>query len=354
MLLPLADEITPTRRPHGILIEIHRATCRIVLNCLVTGRRSETNGAGSHGGTRPACCTIRPVLVERLSFFVESVRAVAQGWRLEGEPGYHPRNWARPGDRFDRAYRENGRDERDVDLVVVELTESYAIVTGSGGDELRPDDVVTGERQAEYHDRAGEGSRHRTDMTQRLAEILGLAALDGAVGGGCDWSGVETALGIALPNDYKQFIDAYGPGLIDGHVTVCAPNEPRDWADLVRHNAWGQECVRLDFGGPDNYRGGWHLGDASQWEANRENVPSWFEPGDNLISWGHTGNGDLLFWHLKPGVSSDDWPVVVKEEGPHWEQYQVGFSPALVGLLTGEVQSEYLGRWLGGPHSYTL
>lgn len=92
--------------------------------------------------------------IERLSFFVESVRVLAEGWRLEGEPGFHPRHWARPGDRFDRACDEHGRQERDVDLVVVELNGSHAIVTGSGGDQLRPDDVLSGERVAE-HDHPG-------------------------------------------------------------------------------------------------------------------------------------------------------------------------------------------------------
>jgi hypothetical protein len=295
-----------------------------------------------------------PVRIERLSFFVESVQVVPDGWRLEGQPGYHPRSWARPGDRFDRAHTERGTDERIVDLVVIELTPSYAIVTGSGGDRLRSDDIVSGQRAAELDDRDGDDAQHGTDMTERLAGILGLPALDGAARHGFDWSPVEAALGVDLPGDYKRFVEAYGAGLIDDHLTVCAPGAPADWADLVRHNAWAQECVRLDFAGPDSYSGGWHLGDQSRWAPDREDVPSWFEPGDNLISWGHTGNGDLLFWHVQPGVVAGDRPVVLKEEGPYWEQYQVGFSASLVGLLTGEVQSEHLGHWLGGPHSYTL
>jgi hypothetical protein len=299
-------------------------------------------------------CTILPVRIERLSFFVEFVQAVSGGWRLEGRPGYHPRNWARPGDRFDRARTERGADERNVDLVVIELNPSYVVVTGSGGDQLRPGDVVSGQRPVDYDDRAGDAAQQRIDMTKRLAGILGLRALDGVAEHGFDWSSVETALGVDLPGDYKRFVDAYGPGLIDDHLTVCAPDAAADWADLMRHNAWSQECVRLDFAGPDSYSGGWDLGDQSRWEPGRQDVPSWFEPGDNLISWGSTGNGDLLFWHVKPGVGADDRPVVLKEEGPYWEQYEVGFSAALVGLLTGEVQSEYLSHWLGGPHSYTL
>ncbi|WP_157744943.1 hypothetical protein [Micromonospora coxensis] len=96
---------------------------------------------------------------ERLSFSVESVQDVPGGWQLAGEPGYHPRHWARPGDRFDRACGEHGREERTVDLVVVELTGTSAIVTGSGGDQLRPGDIVSGERLVQDSGPASEGLR---------------------------------------------------------------------------------------------------------------------------------------------------------------------------------------------------
>ncbi|MEH1130829.1 hypothetical protein [Micromonospora sp. CPCC 206061] len=244
--------------------------------------------------------------VERLSFYVESVQAVPGGWRLEGEPGFHPRNWARPGDRFERACRESGGQEREVDLVVVELEGSFAIVAGIGGDQLGREDVVTGERLAQDVGHLGQGPLSQSDPNEDLARILGLPSLvGGASAGGAEWSLVEAALGVTLPADYKRFVDAYGAGLIDGHVTVCAPDAPREWADLLQHNTWAQECVRLDFAGPDSNCEDWQLGDPSHWEPDRADVPPWFESGDDLISWGHTGNGDLLFWHVKPGTCQD-------------------------------------------------
>jgi len=187
-------------------------------------------------------CTIRTVRIERFEFSVDSVEAVPDGWRLEGEPGYHPRHWARPGERFRLARTEHGRRRRDVELVVVELTESYAIVRGTGGDLLRPDDIVSGERSVAD---LAETRRAPAEAAARLAEIL--------------------------------------------------------------------------------------------------NVPPSAESA---------GNGDFLFWHVQPGTAPDEWPVMLKEEGPLWEQYGAGFATALANLLTGEIQSEYLSHWLGGPHSY--
>ncbi|WP_433795721.1 SMI1/KNR4 family protein [Actinoplanes sp. CA-252034] len=287
--------------------------------------------------------------IERFAFSVESVEAVPGGWRLEGEPDYHPRHWPQQGERFSLACKESGRRRRDVDLVVVELTESYAIVRGAGGELLRDDDIVSGERTVA--DRT-ETRRAPAEAAAHLADILGLAPTADHAGNDRDWPIAETELGVTLPGDYRAFIDAYGPGSVDEHLHVCAPGAAEKWADLIEHHSYAHECVGAEFFGPGNWRRGLHLGDVSHWTSDRDDIPTWFEPGDDLISWGHTGNGDFLFWHVKPGTAADDWTVVFKERGPLWERYETGFADALAGLLTGAIQSEYLSRWLGGPHSY--
>jgi hypothetical protein len=131
------------------------------------------------------CCTIRTVRIERFDFSVDSVEAVPGGWRLEGEPGYHPRHWARPGERFRLACNEYGQRRRDVELVVVEHTESDAIVSGTGGDLLRPNDIVSGERSVED---LAETRRTPTEAAARLAEVLDLPSLADSVGNARDWS----------------------------------------------------------------------------------------------------------------------------------------------------------------------
>ncbi|GAA2584413.1 hypothetical protein GCM10010435_72800 [Winogradskya consettensis] len=200
------------------------------------------------------------------------------------------------------------------------------------------------------------GRRHDrcVDDLAELVELLGLPPLDTVRRRSSDWGAVETVLGAELPGDYKRFVDAYGPGVVDDHLFVCAPDAAVGWTDLLDHNETAQETCRIWFGGgDDDVIGGrpWALGDSSRWEG--DDVPDWFQPGDDLISWGGTPNGDFLFWHVKPGVVAADHPVVLRERGPYFEQFESGgFAAVLTGLLTGTVRSRYLSRWLQAPHSY--
>src|SRR5687767_4012822 len=106
---------------------------------------------------------------EKISFIIETVSAVPEGWRLEGEPGYHPRHWPRPGERFVRACYENGQGEQTVDLVVIELTSSYAVVSGTGGDQLRLNHIVSGERLVEDAGAVGDRSSSPKGAVAQLA-----------------------------------------------------------------------------------------------------------------------------------------------------------------------------------------
>ena len=195
------------------------------------------------------------------------------------------------------------------------------------------------------------------DGLANLVNLLHLPPMDAAHWRPSDWPAVEAALGIELPNDYKTFVDAYGPGAIDDHLLVCAPDASIGWTDLLDNNEAAQESCRIWFGGVDSDSfdrsvRAWPLGDSSRWDG--DDVPDWFQPGDDLISWGGTANGDFLFWHIKPGAVPADHPVVLRERGPYFERFEGGFATALAGLLTGITRSEYLTRWLQPPHSYGM
>lgn len=195
------------------------------------------------------------------------------------------------------------------------------------------------------------------DDLAQLVNLLRLPPLGEAHWRSSDWVAVESALGVELPGDYKHFVDAYGPGAVNDHLLVCAPDASAGWTDLLDNNEMAQESCRTWFGGVDDgpfdrTEQPWPLGDSAHWGG--DDVPDWFRPGDDLISWGGTANGDFLFWHIKPGVAAADYPVVLRERGPDFERFEGGFSATLMGLLVGNIRSEYLSQWLLAPYSYGL
>ncbi|MFC4070329.1 hypothetical protein [Actinoplanes subglobosus] len=271
-----------------------------------------------------------------LSFVIDSVEPSGDGWRLTGKPDFHPRHWPCPGERFGIVTHEHGCHERAVDLTVAELTATHAVVLGIGGDLLRPGDYLFGERQTPP--RTGGPS---------LDDLLGLTPSAAVV----DWSPVESALGLTLPGDFKRFVGAHGSGVIDDHIGV---NGIGGRFDMIEENELAWSFVRIEFGGHDSWSetADWRLGDATHWEPLRQDIPAWFHPGDDLIAWGSTVHTDTLFWHARAGTPPDEWTVVLKERGPLWEPFDAGFTETMTGLLTGDLQSRYASRWLGGPHSY--
>ncbi|MFH9196802.1 hypothetical protein ACH4KO_04755 [Streptomyces anulatus] len=56
---------------------------------------------------------------------------------------------------------------------------------------------------------------------------------------GFDWAATEAALGTALPGDYKDIVDAFGPGSFDEYLDLLVPGALG--TDLV---SWGRDMAR--------------------------------------------------------------------------------------------------------------
>lgn len=52
-----------------------------------------------------------------------------------------------------------------------------------------------------------------------------------------DWSKVEAALGVALPNDYKEFIERYGSIYIADFLMLLNPFSASEQNNLLRKQA---------------------------------------------------------------------------------------------------------------------
>lgn len=68
----------------------------------------------------------------------------------------------------------------------------------------------------------------------RLSEMLGFPQVNGDVSR--DWSELEEGCGFALPDDYKEFVSAYGPGCINEQLYLFHPRATR-----------GEDGLRLDM-----------------------------------------------------------------------------------------------------------
>lgn len=123
------------------------------------------------------------------------------------------------------------------------------------------------------------------------------------------WTASEEYLGVRLPSDYKEFLDLYGPGSIDGYLSLSRPVEA-DQAELER--LWSQEdWRRARIEAPDRY-------------------PYAFHPDpDGLISWGSDENGSEYHF-LATEPDPDQWRVVVGSECGDWFETAGTFCDFLV------------------------
>jgi hypothetical protein len=101
-----------------------------------------------------------------------------------------------------------------------------------------------------------------------------------------NWPAVQIEFSLEFPADYREFIDAYGPGEI-GEIRIPSPEG----------------------------HGRWNLGELLA-RKNDQGIalPVYPEPG-GIVSWGETGNGYTLSW-APVGADPDGWLVVVIGPGP--------------------------------------
>lgn len=104
-----------------------------------------------------------------------------------------------------------------------------------------------------------------------------------------DWDAVHARLGLVLPSDYREFIDAYGPGKF-GEVKILSPGGRGEWdlfGLLERRHAQVQGAER----------------------DPRLDVPCHPEAG-GVVSWGVTDDGRTLAW-APADPDPDRWVVAL-------------------------------------------
>jgi hypothetical protein len=148
-----------------------------------------------------------------------------------------------------------------------------------------------------------------------------------------EWSRVEERLGSRLPSDYKEYIDTYGTGQINGLLWPHNPFAANRFLNLFRLVAdeVGALRRRKDLSGDEVCP-----------------YPLYPEPG-GLLPWGLTDNGDVLFWLTKG--QPDGWLVVVNgTRSPEYDEYDESMTSFLTKLVAGVIVSRFFSRFAeGGP-----
>ncbi|WP_331743705.1 hypothetical protein [Kitasatospora sp. NBC_01300] len=105
------------------------------------------------------------------------------------------------------------------------------------------------------------------------------------------WEASERYLGFRLPADFKAFLDLYGPGSVDGYLTIDRPMDTTP-AELERH--WG----------PQPERPSWY-GEIAEgcWEVDESDVQSGV-----LLLWGSDEHGSRYFFRAVEDVDRAPGP----------------------------------------------
>jgi hypothetical protein len=172
-------------------------------------------------------------------------------------------------------------------------------------------------------------------MTE-LSELASLARMN-ADPGQYDWTAVTAALGAMPPPDYVNLINTYGGGLFDGELVIFEPGASIDTYDLLREGLYRvQDVEELWSEDPDLPRPA---------PLTRK----------RLINWAGTPGAEYLYWVIGDGAPSASWTVAVEQgEDNRWEFFDLTTVDFLHGILTGDVNSQFL-SWFGrqSSHSYS-
>ncbi|MFJ4880900.1 hypothetical protein ACIP93_37620 [Streptomyces sp. NPDC088745] len=183
------------------------------------------------------------------------------------------------------------------------------IATGNGASR-RPVVVV-----ADRPDPAWAGLPESSTWVERLCSITGWKPRELPC---IDWQAAESALGTPLPQEYKEVVDAFGPGSFDGYVGLLIPNNKS--LDLIN---WSKKTP-----------------------ADRFAPHTTFPAPQGLLQWGSSEHEIELVWQTGAADPSD-WPVLVRDDfTSEWRQFNCGVGEFLARLLTDV--------GLGFPPSYLL
>jgi hypothetical protein len=138
------------------------------------------------------------------------------------------------------------------------------------------------------------------------------------------WGEVEATLGVALPRDYREFIDTYGSGTLGRLLSIWNPVSRNPFINLLKEGE--KRMARysaLRSGWPQDY----------QFEL--------FPTTGGILPCGGTSNGNTVSWVTAP--DSSEWEMIVQApRSPRFFRFEGSLVAMLTGLAKGDVECDVL------------
>ncbi|NUS14731.1 MAG: hypothetical protein HOY69_25595 [Streptomyces sp.] len=177
-------------------------------------------------------------------------------------------------------------------------------------------------------------------MRADVEEFGRVAGVPPAAGEALPWEPAMRRVGVALPADYRGFVDGFGPGELYARLAVAAPGPLRDGPP----GSDGAAALRA------------FLDDATRtcdvMRGLRDKYPDAFpyafhpEPG-GLLPWGGGIGGEVCFWRPE-GDGPDGWTVVVWDQA-RWRPYPMGMVALM--LLAAAGTDDFLRGYFYDPQA---
>jgi len=155
---------------------------------------------------------------------------------------------------------------------------------------------------------------------RELIKVMPAPKLPTEVGSEEELRLVERELGVKFPQDYREFVHAYGSGSIEDFIRVLNPFSASDRLGFVPRAKKLCDILR------------------GLREMDIVPYPVYPDKG-GLLPWGWDDNGNNLFW-LASG-KPDKWSTVLGAgRGHKWERFNYPMTTFLAKVLTGTVTSD--------------
>lgn len=137
------------------------------------------------------------------------------------------------------------------------------------------------------------------------------------------WQDVERRLGVALPNDYKEFMEVYGDGTIKDLLLLVSYGESLDASMELRQ----EDLDAMRLSPEDVFPGGV------------------IEEGKvNLLPWAYTIDCAFCYFWMEPRENPDQWWVVSREREMEWSVFEGSMVEFLVEVVSGRRREPWMPR----------